>query len=86
MLSRGIYPPPSQFEAWFLSAAHTKKDIDQTIRVAHEAMTCAKSKSRARKFRSVKYLLTSQLLTSNFPKGYRQGIRCSIQLMRVRSL
>ncbi len=44
MLSRGIYPPPSQFEAWFLSAAHTKKDIDQTIRVAHEAMNEVKSK------------------------------------------
>ena len=24
MLARGIYPPPSQFEAWFLSAAHTR--------------------------------------------------------------
>jgi glutamate-1-semialdehyde 2,1-aminomutase len=38
MLSRGIYPPPSQFEAWFLSAAHTKADIDRTIRAAREAM------------------------------------------------
>ena len=28
MLDRGIYPPPSQFEAWFLSAAHTERDID----------------------------------------------------------
>ena len=39
MLARGVYPPPSQFEAWFLSAAHTTKDVDQTIRVAHQAMT-----------------------------------------------
>jgi len=38
MLSRGIYPPPSQFEAWFLSAAHTVKDVDKTIRAAKEAM------------------------------------------------
>ena len=38
MLDRGIYPPPSQFEAWFLSAAHTAKDIDATIRAAREAM------------------------------------------------
>jgi glutamate-1-semialdehyde 2,1-aminomutase len=38
MLARGIYPPPSQFEAWFLSAAHTKRDIEQTIRAAREAM------------------------------------------------
>jgi glutamate-1-semialdehyde 2,1-aminomutase len=38
MLARGIYPPPSQFEAWFLSAAHTEKDVDRTIRAAREAM------------------------------------------------
>jgi glutamate-1-semialdehyde 2,1-aminomutase len=38
MLSRGVYPPPSQFEAWFLSAAHTMKDIDTTIRAARAAM------------------------------------------------
>jgi glutamate-1-semialdehyde 2,1-aminomutase len=38
MLRRGIYPPPSQFEAWFLSAAHTTKDIDATIRAARAAM------------------------------------------------
>jgi glutamate-1-semialdehyde 2,1-aminomutase len=38
MLARGIYPPPSQFEAWFLSGAHTKRDVEQTIRAAREAM------------------------------------------------
>ena len=38
MLARGIYPPPSQFEAWFLSAAHTAKDVDKTIAAAREAM------------------------------------------------
>ena len=38
MLTRGIYPPPSQFEAWFLSAAHTVKDVDRTIRAARAAM------------------------------------------------
>jgi glutamate-1-semialdehyde 2,1-aminomutase len=38
MVARGIYPPPSQFEAWFLSAAHTEKDVDKTIRAAHAAM------------------------------------------------
>jgi glutamate-1-semialdehyde 2,1-aminomutase len=37
MLARGIYPPPSQFEAWFLSAAHTPKDVDKTIAAAREA-------------------------------------------------
>ncbi len=38
MITRGVYPPPSQFEAWFLSAAHTARDIDQTIRAAKAAM------------------------------------------------
>ena len=38
MLARGIYPPPSQFEAWFLSAAHTTKDVDRTIIAARAAM------------------------------------------------
>jgi glutamate-1-semialdehyde 2,1-aminomutase len=38
MLARGIYPPPSQFEAWFISAAHTTKDVDRTIAAAREAM------------------------------------------------
>ncbi len=31
MLESGIYLPPSQFEACFISAAHTKKDFDKTI-------------------------------------------------------
>jgi glutamate-1-semialdehyde 2,1-aminomutase len=38
MLARGIYPPPSQFEAWFLSAAHTEADVRKTIRAARAAM------------------------------------------------
>jgi glutamate-1-semialdehyde 2,1-aminomutase len=38
MLARGIYPPPSQFEAWFLSAAHTARDVEKTIRAARDAM------------------------------------------------
>jgi len=38
MLARGVYPPPSQFEAWFLSAAHTVKDVDRTIAAARAAM------------------------------------------------
>jgi glutamate-1-semialdehyde 2,1-aminomutase len=38
MLARGIYPPPSQFEAWFLSGAHTVRDVDKTIKAAREAM------------------------------------------------
>jgi glutamate-1-semialdehyde 2,1-aminomutase len=38
MLARGVYPPPSQFEAWFLSTAHTVKDVDKTIGAARGAM------------------------------------------------
>lgn len=37
MLARGIYLPPSQFEAWFLSAAHTERDVDRTVKAAREA-------------------------------------------------
>jgi glutamate-1-semialdehyde 2,1-aminomutase len=43
MLARGIYPPPSQFEAWFLSTAHTVKDVDKTIAAARGAMREAAS-------------------------------------------
>jgi glutamate-1-semialdehyde 2,1-aminomutase len=38
MLARNVYPPPSQFEAWFLSAAHTAKDVETTIAAAKAAM------------------------------------------------
>jgi glutamate-1-semialdehyde 2,1-aminomutase len=38
MLARGVYPPPSQYEAWFLSGAHTARDIDRTVKAAREAM------------------------------------------------
>ena len=38
MLRRGVYPPPSQFEGWFLSAAHTERDVDRTIRAARSAL------------------------------------------------
>ena len=38
MLTRGVYPPPSQFEAWFLSAAHTDRDVTRTIAAARAAM------------------------------------------------
>jgi glutamate-1-semialdehyde 2,1-aminomutase len=38
MLARGVYPPPSQFEAWFLSAAHTERHVTATITAATAAM------------------------------------------------
>jgi glutamate-1-semialdehyde 2,1-aminomutase len=41
MLDNGVYLPPSQFEAAFLSAAHTEKDIHQTIAAAKQAFARA---------------------------------------------
>ncbi len=38
MLDRGVYLPPSQFEAWFLSGAHSRREIGETIEAAREAM------------------------------------------------
>jgi len=39
MIARGINIPPSQFEAMFLSTAHTDADIDRTIDAAHESLS-----------------------------------------------
>jgi glutamate-1-semialdehyde 2,1-aminomutase len=39
MLARGIYLPPSQFEAWFISSAHSPRDISHTVDAAREAMS-----------------------------------------------
>ncbi|MCI0526553.1 MAG: aspartate aminotransferase family protein, partial [Nitrospira sp.] len=36
MLERGVYLAPSQFEAGFVSAAHTDEDIEKTIAAAAE--------------------------------------------------
>jgi len=34
LLARGVYPPPSQFEAWFPSLAHTQDHVDRTLEAA----------------------------------------------------
>ncbi len=36
LLARGVYFPPAQFEAAFVSLAHTEGDIDTTVRAAGE--------------------------------------------------
>src|SRR5438309_7414083 len=41
MLENGIYLPPSQFEAAFLSAAHTDEDVKQTVTAAKQAFALA---------------------------------------------
>ena len=38
MLNAGIWLPPSQFEAAFLSVAHTPQHIEQTVAAAKEAL------------------------------------------------
>ncbi len=38
MLERGVYLPPSQFEALFVSLAHTEEQVDRTIETAREAL------------------------------------------------
>ena len=38
MLERGIYLPPAQFEAWFVSLAHTDEDIEKTISANYESL------------------------------------------------
>ncbi len=38
LLERGVYWPPSQFEAAFISAAHTEADIDATVQAAEQAL------------------------------------------------
>jgi glutamate-1-semialdehyde 2,1-aminomutase len=38
MLARGVYLPPSQFEAWFLSGAHTSRHVAATVRAARQAL------------------------------------------------
>ena len=37
MLERGVYLAPSQFEAAFVSAAHTAEDVRKTVAAAREA-------------------------------------------------
>jgi glutamate-1-semialdehyde 2,1-aminomutase len=44
MLAQGIYLPPSQFEAWFISAAHTPRDIAKTVDAARAAMRAVRTK------------------------------------------
>ncbi|MFP5372724.1 MAG: aspartate aminotransferase family protein, partial [Actinomycetes bacterium] len=37
LLARGVYPPPSQFEAWFPSLAHGPEHVTRTIEAAAAA-------------------------------------------------
>jgi glutamate-1-semialdehyde 2,1-aminomutase len=37
LLARGVFPPPSQFEAWFPSLAHTQEHVDRALEAAAAA-------------------------------------------------
>jgi glutamate-1-semialdehyde 2,1-aminomutase len=39
LLARGVYPPPSQYEAWFPSLAHTPEHVERTLEAAAAAFT-----------------------------------------------
>jgi len=43
MLDRGIFLAPSQFEATFISMAHTSQDIDRTLAATHESLQAISS-------------------------------------------
>ena len=49
MLENGIYLPPSQFEAAFLSVAHTQADMKKTIEAAKNAFSVLRKKRTATK-------------------------------------
>ncbi len=37
MLDRGVYLPPSAFEAWFVSLAHGQAEVDHVLQAARSA-------------------------------------------------
>jgi glutamate-1-semialdehyde 2,1-aminomutase len=43
LLDRGIFLAPSQFEAAFISMAHTSQDIDRTLAATHESLQAISS-------------------------------------------
>jgi glutamate-1-semialdehyde 2,1-aminomutase len=47
LLARGVYPPASQFEAWFPSLAHTPEQIERTIEAAAAAFSSLPERTAA---------------------------------------
>jgi glutamate-1-semialdehyde 2,1-aminomutase len=39
MLQQGVYLPPSQFEAWFVSGAHTQGDLEETVAAVRRVLS-----------------------------------------------
>jgi len=38
LLERGVYPPPSALETWFVSTAHVDSQIEHTVKAFHAAL------------------------------------------------
>ena len=38
LLDAGVYIPPSPYEAWFVSTAHSNADIDRTLEAVETAL------------------------------------------------
>jgi glutamate-1-semialdehyde 2,1-aminomutase len=47
LLGRGVYPPPSQFEAWFPSLAHGDEQLEQTLLAAEAAFAALVGREEA---------------------------------------
>jgi glutamate-1-semialdehyde 2,1-aminomutase len=47
LLARGVYPPPSQFETWFPSLAHTGEQIERTVEAAAAAFASMAQRTAA---------------------------------------
>jgi glutamate-1-semialdehyde 2,1-aminomutase len=47
MLERGVYLPPSAFEAWFVSTAHGRSDVDEVLAAAADAAEVAAAAQRS---------------------------------------
>jgi glutamate-1-semialdehyde 2,1-aminomutase len=48
LLGRGVYPPPSQFEAWFPSLAHNAEQIERTLEAAAAAFAALPETGQSR--------------------------------------
>jgi glutamate-1-semialdehyde 2,1-aminomutase len=47
LLGRGVYPPPSQFEAWFPSLAHGEEQVERTLNAAEAAFAAVAARQAA---------------------------------------
>ena len=47
LLELGVYPPASQFEAWFPSLAHSHSDVERTVAAAADAFGESDERSSA---------------------------------------